>query len=128
MTTKNLFHASRSIVWTMTIAVVAVVALMLGAFAVGIAQFNHDLMERKVIAQVQQQTRLVKTMLNNFDTALVEETRRLMSNLSSRFAGPFALQTAETVQLGKTAIPALYSSSARLDRETASLQDFSDST
>lgn len=119
---------SRSVAVTLSLAAVAIIAVMLGAFAIGVAQFNHNLMEEKVIAQVQQQTNLVKAMLTSFDASLRGESARLLKSLETLFPQPFSLKPGEVVQVQGRATPALYNGEQRLNLDTARLEAFSASS
>ncbi|MFD2113877.1 Cache 3/Cache 2 fusion domain-containing protein [Thiorhodococcus fuscus] len=118
----------RSVTLTLSLAASVVIAVILGAFAIGIAQLNHRLMEQKVIDQISGQAALVKSMLSNLSANVGSEARLLMSVLSSRFGTTFVLSPDERLLVGGSSVPALYGSEGRLDRDLAYLEDFTAST
>ncbi|MBK1716135.1 chemotaxis protein [Thiocystis violacea] len=101
---------------------------MLGAFAIGLSQFNKELMERKVITQIHQQIALVKSMLKSFDASLGEESGRLMANLVSQFDPRFSRRAEEMVRARDQSTPALYSGDRRLNLDTSVLERFTATT
>ena len=122
------FVGGRSVAMALTLAAVGVIAVLMGAFAIGVAQFNHSLMERKVIAQLEQQSRLVRSMLANHDTALREEAHRLMEQLSARFGSVFTLNPEEPLRVGGRITPALYDGERRLTLDNSDLDRFTNAT
>ncbi|EGV33405.1 methyl-accepting chemotaxis sensory transducer with Cache sensor [Thiorhodococcus drewsii AZ1] len=118
----------RSVALTLSLAASAVIAVILGAFAIGVAQLNHRLMEQKAIDQIVGQAALVKSMLSNLSANMGSEAKLLMSVLSSRFGTRFELRPDERVLLGDASVPALYGVEGRLDRDLAYLEDFTATT
>ncbi|ADC63141.1 Cache 3/Cache 2 fusion domain-containing protein [Allochromatium vinosum] len=122
------FVGGRSVAMALTLAAVGVIAVLMGAFAIGVAQFNHSLMERKVIAQLEQQSKLVRSMLANHDSALREEAHRLMEQLAARFGSVFTLNPEEPVLVGDQITPALYDGERRLTLDDSVLERFTKAT
>ncbi|MBK1654116.1 Cache 3/Cache 2 fusion domain-containing protein [Allochromatium vinosum] len=122
------FVGGRSVAMALTLAAVGVIAVLMGAFAIGVAQFNHSLMERKVIAQLEQQSKLVRSMLANHDSALREEAHRLMEQLAARFGSVFTLNPEEPVLVGGQITPALYDGERRLTLDDSVLERFTKAT
>jgi len=122
------FVGGRSVAMALTLAAVGVIAVLMGAFAIGVAQFNHSLMERKVIAQLEQQSKLVRSMLANHDSALREEAHRRMEQLAARFGSVFTLNPEEPVLVGGQITPALYDGERRLTLDDSVLERFTNAT
>ncbi|EXJ13543.1 Cache 3/Cache 2 fusion domain-containing protein [Imhoffiella purpurea] len=120
--------SNRSVAVTLTATAAAVIALTLGLFAIGIAHVSHAMMERQVVAQIEQQTEMVESMLTTLDASLSDEVKRLMRDLGSHFDAPFSVHPDEVVEIGGIPTPALYSGDLRLDRSAARLADFTAST
>ena len=118
----------RSIAAVLTLASVAAIAILMSLFAIGVAQFNHSLMERKVIAQLEQQSKLVRSMLANHDSALREEAHRLMEQMAARFGSSFTLNPEEPVRVGGQITPALYDGERRLTLDHTDLDRFTETT
>jgi methyl-accepting chemotaxis protein len=118
----------RSVAMALTLAAVGVIAVLMGAFAIGVAQFSHSLMELKVITQLEQQSRLVRSMLANHDSALREEAHRLMEQLAARFGSVFTLNPEEPVRIGGRITPALYDGERRLTLDHTDLDRFTEAT
>jgi methyl-accepting chemotaxis protein len=122
------FVGGRSVAMALTLAAVGVIAILMGAFAIGVAQFNHSLMELRVIAQLEQQSKLVRSMLANHDSSLREEAHRLMEQLAVRFGSVFTLNPEEQVRVGGQITPALYDGERRLTLDNTDLDRFTDTT
>ncbi|MTW20419.1 Cache 3/Cache 2 fusion domain-containing protein [Allochromatium palmeri] len=120
--------SGRSVAAVLTLASVAAIAILMGLFAIGVAQFNHSLMELRVIAQLEQQSKLVRSMLANHDSTLREEAQRLMEQLATRFGSGFTLNPEEPMQVDEPITPLLNDSERRFTLDTSDFDRFTAAT
>lgn len=118
----------RSVAVTLSLAAMAVIALLLGAFAIGIAKFSNELLEQKALDHMQQQTKLAKSLLGTFDAAARTQTELLLDELALTFDEGFLRRPSEQIDIAGTTAPALFSGDRRLDLDPSTLERFGRST
>jgi len=120
--------AQRSVALTLSLAAAALITVLLGTFAFGIAKLSNDLMEQKALAQMQEQTKLAKSFLQTFDAGVRAQTRLLLDELALMLNERFTRSQSEQVDLAGTVAPALFSGERRLDGDPSTLERFTRAT
>lgn len=123
---KRFFGAS--LATKLVAAVFLVTALLLTTFAAGLSSYAHRVLQTNGIVQLQQQSRLVMTMIESYDSALQREAERLTKVFAADFEQPFALDRERIVMIGNQETPTLRAGTRILNQDLAATDTFAAQT
>ncbi len=114
----------RSLAFKLATTVFAVTATLLLTLAWNLGSYARDLLERKGIEQLQQQTELVVRMVASYDGALQQEAQRLSHLFATQFSAPLTLDERRTVRVGTQEVPMLRSGERVLNLDLTVVDTF----
>ncbi|PQJ95189.1 Cache 3/Cache 2 fusion domain-containing protein [Chromatium okenii] len=125
MTTQSV---TRSLAFKLGATVFGVTAVLLLALTWGLTIYARDILERKGIEQLQQQTQLMVRMIESYDGALQQEANRLMQIFAAQFPASFTLDSSQTIQVGEQNTPTLRNGAQVLNLNVNTIDTFTAQT
>jgi methyl-accepting chemotaxis protein-2 (aspartate sensor receptor) len=118
----------RSIGTKLSIAQAAAVLLIMGIFSFALARFMGDRLERRSLDDLQTRVDLVGSMIAPINESLEGRASTLAKVFASRFALPFELDEAKTVEIAGKPAPVMTAAGAVLDLDFGPVDSFTEMT